>query len=339
MGLALGGLWLPDNAWRGREFGCDGEGLEYGEKLAQTFENYTHVKFDENGYLLSSLNLEKDEWDSLALLPTRYNSEHSFTRNKVDSVKLFIVHFDGAVRYFHDQPRTAQNTLNGLNGRYVSVHWCVDEYGIASSSEQNSGFGILQTQNPSDERLRPYEGAHVLIGINLKTGEPDRTRLKTLDFFRKFGITSGVEELESLRTRDYDHYTVGAEQVGWKFSRDFPDLFPPPRQLGNFLSLTVAVMNEYTLSPWDVVGHHEIQEKDDPGDEFMATLRFSLAAAHLIGLASIFYFEENSAADFLDKLREYCLERMGEERFRRWSEYFEFNSFLEGLSLEPGRNR
>lgn len=310
------------------DYEVEGPNVEYGEKLSEILDNFTTLKFDEEGYLTTPQKLEQGEWDRLMLIPTRYNQEHHNNSNKVESVKLFVVHFDGAFRNYRGQPRTAQNTLNGVNGNYASVHWCVDEYKLAVSGEESDGFGVLQTHIPSDERTRPYEGAHVLIGINLKTGEPDITRLTTLERFRRLGINSKIEDLEERRTRDYDRYSVGAEQVGRNFSRSFPENFPPASQFGNFLALTIAVMNEYGLSPWDVVGHHEIQEKDDPGDEFMATLRFSLAVAYIAGVSDVSFFHSNSPSEYLTKLGQYYRERMGEERFTRWDEYLEFSFFL-----------
>lgn len=303
------------------------------ERLSAILELYTPLSFDKAGNLMIlPKHREGGVMRPVSLIPTRYSQEKSVESNLVAAVKLLVVHFDGADKEGKGGVRTAASTVNGLNGAYTSsTHWCVDEYPLNPWGDEQKGFGILQTQIASGIPDRPYQGAHVLIGINLKTGAPDVNRIKTLARFEKLGINSNLKELVEAGDNDYDKFSVGFEQVGARFSIGFPSNFPTDRQIANALSLTMAVMNQYGLRAWDVVGHQEIQEKDDPGAEFMATLRF------LLGVAAIkryvpdsLVFEGKSKEEYFEKLKQYLITLRGETAFGLWSDYIGFDDYLAG---------
>ena len=321
-GFASAGVLLP------REINRD---PLYSERLRKIFDLYTPLGFDTEGNLKVEPAFHEDVSQLVAQRPTRYSLETSVESNLVMGVKLLVVHFDGADKDNRGKPRTAQSTINGLNGNYASTHWCVDEYPINPNGDERVGFGIVQTQKASGVEQRPYQGAHVLIGINLKTKAPDVTRIKTMERFEKLGIKSNLKELIAAGDNDYDKFSVGFEQVGARFSIGFPSNFPSERQIANVLSLTIAAMKQFGLKAWDVVGHKEIQEKDDPGAEFMATLRFLLGVAAIRkNIPSRLVFEGGSRTEYFDKIRDYLIILRGEEAYKRWESYMGFEDFVVG---------
>ena len=321
--MASAGVLLP------REFK---RGTPYSERLRRIFDLYTPMGFDRDGNLRLLPSFHEDIPQPIAQQPTRYSQETSVATNLVLGVKLLVVHFDGADKMNRGRARTAQSTVNGLNGNYASTHWCVDEYPVNPNGDEKKGFGVVQTQKASGVAQRPYQGAHVLIGINLKTKAPDVTRLKTMEMFEKLGIKSKLKELIEAGDNDYDKYSVGFEQVGARFSIGFPGNFPTELQIANVLSLTTAVMKEYGLSPWDVVGHKEIQEKDDPGAEFMATLRVLLGVAAIRkAVPGKLVFGEGETSKYFDTIKKYLIILRGEEAYDIWQSYMGFEDFVRTL--------
>jgi hypothetical protein len=108
------------------------------------------------------------------------------------------------------------------------------------------------------------------------------------------------------------------EQSGNDFSKYFPANMPPNREIANLLSLTAAVARRYDLKIWDILGHNEVQQKPDPGNEYMAILRFLLAQLYQ---QQPDYFPQNFLVDepsvFFEKLKAYSTGLMGEEGYQK----------------------
>jgi hypothetical protein len=311
----------------------ENETLVLNERVESILSQVTPLSFDEQGNLMLG-EYESITENCVVSMPTQRSMEYQRTNNKVKDVKLLVVHFDGASRYRNSgKTRNARNTLYGLDGNNASVHWCVDEFQIDPDGNDDIGYGILQTQPASGDPNKPYKGKHVTIGVELATGRPDLNRIYTGNLSKKLGLRSNLNDLIEAGITDIDNYSVGFEQIGWYYSRNFPNNFPPEKQISNVLSLTLAVIEQFGLSPWDIVGHNEIQEKPDPGNEFMATLRF-LVGVYLLKqrrykplTSSEFKVFKNY---FID-IGKYLKEKSGQHRFNRWNEYIGFDKFIAGL--------
>jgi len=311
-------------------FVIDDETSPLSERVESILSNVTPLSFDKQGNLMLSDQKSKEE-NHVVSIPTQRSKEYKETNSKVKDVKLLVVHFDGAPRFMSSgRARNARNTLYGLDGNKASVHWCVDEFKLNPTGNIDVGYGILQTQPASGDPNTPYKGRHVTIGIELATGRPDLNRIYTNNLFNKLGIRSNLNELIEAGIKDIDNYSVGFEQIGWYYSNNFPNNFPPEKQISNVLSLTLAVIKQFDLGPWDIVGHNEIQEKPDPGDEFMATLRF-LIGVYLLKQPSAKHLSVSEFSvfrDYFDDIGKYLKEKCGEYRFNKWNEYIGFDKFI-----------
>lgn len=194
-----------------------------------------------------------------------YNESSYYLTETMPEVKALVVHYDGAPAISRaGKKRYADSTLlNGLNRNGKNgpvVHWCVD----AEVCNGKNGFGILQTHIPSGEKT-PFIGRHLGIAVEDINAEITSERIQKHSGYTPKWILNGKY---SLHTN-----TIGFEQLGNNFTYNIPEQMPSKQQIANVLGLTVACMKRYHLGIWDVVGHHEVQQKSDPGGEFMAILR------------------------------------------------------------------
>lgn len=309
------------------------ENFVLNEKASSILSKVTPLSFDTEGNLVINNQLGEIE-KSVFCIPSRRSKERQSTNDKVKEVKLLVVHFDGAQRFLSSgKARNARNTLYGLDGKLASVNWCVDEFDINPEGNMDVGYGILQTQPASDDPQKPYKGRHVTIGVELATGRPDLNRIYTNDIFTKLGLKSNLSELIDRGIRDIDSYSVGYEQIGWYYSSNFPKNFPPEKQIANALSLTLAAMKQFNLGPWDVVGHQEIQEKPDPGDEFMATLRFLMGVYKIQqkGIDNLSFSEYFAFKKHFNNVGKYLKEKSGKNRYDCWNNYIGFEKFVNSI--------
>lgn len=325
------------------------EVLELNERVREIFSHYTPLAFDGQGNLLfeSVDDSKKPIYLQTSLLPTEFSKS---VKEKVKSVKILVVHFDAAVRYLRDgTERNAKNTVNGLNGNDpdgdgigASTQWCVDGFPISRNENGEGGYGVLQTQFSSGDPERPYRGKHIFIGIDLKSGQEDVNAIETIERFNKLGIKSNLERL--VTERKYRHaslnkYSVGFEQIGTYFDPGFPDFDQPTRrQYANSLALTLICMKQFGLTPWDVVGHHEIQQKSDPGYYYMGTFRFLIGVAALKGLVpKELVFEEEDGVrkelKYFERVNESVLTINRYGRHPQWQTYVGYQDLVDSLNL------
>lgn len=316
-------------------FAVKDEALVLNERVESILSQVIPLSFDKQGNLMLRESRDK-AGNCVVSMPTQRSKEYQKTNNRVKETKLLVVHFDGASSFRNSgKARNARNTLYGLDGNNASVHWCVDEFQINPEGNDDIGYGILQTQPASGDPNKPFKGRHVTIGVELATGRPDLNRIYTGNLLNKLGLRSNLNNLIEAGIKDIDSYSVGFEQIGWYYSSNFPSNFPPEKQISNVLSLTLATIKQFDLGPWDIVGHNEIQEKPDPGNEFMATLRF-LVGIYLLEQRSE---ERLSASEFtvfknyFNDIGKYLKEKSGEHRFNRWNEYIGFDKFIAGFQL------
>jgi hypothetical protein len=304
------------------------------ERVAEIMALVEPLGFDAEGNLCQ-LKAGKNGPDCrLSLIPTHFNEVR---REPMEAVKLLVVHYDAGERYRENGvERTALNTVNGLNGNDPdgngigpSVHWCIDNFPIQRNETGAGGFGILQTQEASGDPFLPFAGLHV----STAPSDVDPNRTRTRDRFVGLRIDSNLNGLVADDDRDFNLVSLGYEQVGTYFEERFPsDVEPPRRQLANAVSLCLAVMTEFHLSPWDIIGHHELQQKSDPGDYHLATLRFLLGVAAIQGkIRPQLVFGNESARIYFDKVADYLVlvDRYG--RFNAWKQFVGFDAFVDSL--------
>ncbi len=309
------------------------------ERISDILSQITPLEFSPEGDLRLSGDITSRE-NQLSIIPTHRNEVE---RRLMREVKLLVVHYDAGERYrLNGIERTALNTVWGLdgndpdgNGLGPSVHWCVDNFPIQRNNSEEGGYGILQTQRASGNIERPYRGLHVRVSS--ENPELDSNRIRTAERFSDLGIVSNLNSLVDRGITDFNAYSLGYEQIGTEYEQRFPsDLEPPRLQMANTLSLCMAVLKQYSLSPWDIVGHHEIQQKADPGDYHMATLRFLLGVAALEGkIEERFVFCGTRPQSYFRKIERYLSEVDRYGIIGVWKEYVGFQELLDSL---PGNN-
>jgi len=282
------------------------------------------LSFDENG------KLYYEEGESTNPVLTVETDRHLyFPYEQLSDVKFFVIHFDGAPQTLASgEYRTVLNTVNGLNrSGKPSVQFCVDSYPVSDEFVDKNGVGVILSQATGP---MPYKGRNVIIGYDLATGREDLNRVKTADLYEEVGVGKDFVDFIRAGYKDFESFSLALEQVGTNFSYDFPEQFPPNQQIANVLALVEAASERYGLSVWDIVGHHEIQEKGDPGDEYMLTLRYLLGLSYLLDeqLPDDF-LETDDPYDYFTKLKDYSIARMGEDRYSDWDDIYGLDGVIE----------
>ena len=293
--------------------------INLSEEVFEILEKMPVMNFDDQG----NLYFQEKESDLVKEVLVIETERHKvFPYEQLNDVKFFVIHYDGAPENlaYTGEKRTVLNTLNGLNGNLLSVNFCVDSYPLSNEIVEGKGLGVIQSQKPSEI---PYKGKHVYIGYDTD-GRPDLNSVYTSEFFSKLGINTELVPFVESGNKDFDSYSLSLEQVGMDFSKRFPDSFPPVQQTANVLGLVKAACERYGIKAWDVVGHNEIQEKADPGDEYMLTLRYLLGIEYIIDGENLpdGFLGTDTPQEYFSKLREYAIAKMGEERYMVWNEIY-----------------
>lgn len=293
--------------------------INLSEEVFEILEKMPNMNFDDQGNLYfqeKGSNLVKE----VLVVETERHKVHPY--EQLNDVKFFVIHYDGAPENlaYTGEKRTVFNTLNGLNSNLLSVNFCVDSYPLSNEIIEGKGLGVIQSQKPNEI---PYKGKHVYIGYDTD-GRPDLNSVYTSNFFSKLEVDTELVPFVESGNKDFNSYSLSLEQVGMDFSKRFPDSFPPIQQLANVLGLVKAACERYGIKAWDVVGHHEIQEKADPGDEYMLTLRYLLGIEYIIEGENLphDFLGTDTPQEYFSKLREYAIAKMGEERYMVWNEIY-----------------
>jgi len=293
--------------------------INLSEEVFEILEKMPNMNFDNQGNLYFQ---EKGSDLVKKVLVVETERHKVFPYEQLNDVKFFVIHYDGAPENlaYTGEKRTVLNTLNGLNGNFLSVNFCVDSYPLSNEIIEGKGLGVIQSQKPSEI---PYKGKHVYIGYDTD-GRPDLNSVYTSEFFSKLGINTELVPFVESGNKDFDSYSLSLEQVGMDFSKRFPDSFPPVQQTANVLGLVKAACERYGIKAWDVVGHNEIQEKADPGDEYMLTLRYLLGIEYIIDGENLpdGFLGTDTSQEYFSKLREYAIAKMGEERYMVWNDIY-----------------
>jgi len=306
------------------------------ERIKNIMIQVQHLSFDKNGDIVFGDKRPGEGF--LSLIPTKRNE---IEREKVKSVKLHVVHYDGGLRFrAGGKERTARNTVWGLNGNDhdndgygATTHWCIDNFVIARNDTGEGGYGVLQTQEASGDPHRPLKGIHVNIN------EWDDRRFRTAERFKKLGVSSKLYDLVDNEITEINNYSVGHEQIGTKYEEGFPFKNQPPLlQIANNVSLCIATMKQFSLTPWDIVGHNEIQYKSDPGMTFMATLRFLLGIAALQNLIprDLVFPRNSKEQTYFQKIAKYYKENDHMNNYSDWKAFIGFDELV--CSLEDWEN-
>jgi len=264
-----------------------------------------------------------------AFIPTGLIESHRhliYPYSPVKQVDFFIIHYDAFPNRKADgKPGTVQSTVANLNDvRMASVNYCVDSYPITSTNTINQGMGVIMSTLAANP---PFKARHTAISINPEKGL-DLNSQNTADLMTKLGIATKLTDFNLDKKKDLDSVSLGVEQSGNDFSKVFPANMPPDQEIANLLSLTVAVAKQYDLKIWDILGHNEVQQKPDPGNEYMTILRFLLANLYLQqeGL-----FPQNFLGDkpavFFAKLKEYATSLMGEQGYQKTLKWLEADNY------------
>jgi len=293
--------------------------INLSEEVFEILEKMPNMNFDDQGNLYfqeKGSNLVKE------VLVVETERHKVYPYEQLNDVKFFVIHYDGAPENlaYTGEKRTVFNTLNGLNSNLLSVNFCVDSYPLSNEIIEGKGLGVIQSQKPNEI---PYKGKHVYIGYDTD-GRPDLNSVYTSNFFSNLEVDTELVPFVESGNKDFNSYSLSLEQVGMDFSKRFPDSFPPIQQLANVLGLVKAACERYGIKAWDVVGHHEIQEKADPGDEYMLTLRYLLGIEYIIEGENLphDFLGTDTPQEYFSKLREYAIAKMGEERYMVWNEIY-----------------
>jgi hypothetical protein len=152
-------------------------------------------------------------------------------------------------------------------------------------------------------------------------------------------IKSKLSEVNK-ETTYFNSVTLGFEQTGTRFSKNFPNNFPENQQTANVFGLCLAVSRQYNLGPWENVGHHEIQEKSDPGDEYMALIRYLYGVSSIAGMVNrSLVFGRDSNIEYFNKTKEYFIARAGQDRYNNWNNIYGMDNFIDSLNPNNSGNR
>ncbi|MEA4811026.1 MAG: N-acetylmuramoyl-L-alanine amidase [Anaerolineaceae bacterium] len=297
----------------------------------------TPMRITEAG-VLEYLDVNTKTYTSAGLIESHRHLIYPYS--PVKRVDFLIIHYDTFPNLRSDgKPGTVQNTVANLNdGRMASIHYCVDSYPISSQNKPGMGMGVLMATQPA---ALPYRARHTAISVSLENGV-DPNSQQTAELMEKLGILNKLSQFNLDKKKDMDAVSIGIEQSGNDFSKHFPLNMPPEREIANLLSLIIAASHRYSLKIWDILGHNEIQQKPDPGYEYMTILRLLLARL---------YFEKQSlfpknflgveAQDFYDDLKQYASAAMGEQNYEKvldWLEIAEPNVLpLRGIEIKKRR--
>ena len=264
-----------------------------------------------------------------ALIESHRHQIYPYT--PVKQVDFFIIHYDAFPnKKANGKPGTVQNTVANLNDiRMASVNYCVDSYAVTSTNTINQGMGVIMSTLPANP---PFKARHTAISISPEKGL-DLNSQNTADLMTKLGIATKLTDFNLDKKKDLDSVSLGVEQSGNDFSKFFPTNVPPDQEIANLLSLTVAVAKKYDLKIWDILGHNEVQQKPDPGNEFMTILRFLLANLYLQE-ENLFPqgFLGDEPAAFFAKLKEYAIELMGEQGYQKTLKWLEAEDAIPGAT-------
>lgn len=313
------------------------------EKVESIRSKFTPIEFDRYG----NLNLvRRSGWHStLIQLPNRstnYGLKRTSPEYQIDSLELLVMHWDGVGRFdLANRERTAYQEKNAFNSPSLNppdglaINFALDDFPISTNEPAYVGSGVLSTM-PTIDAYRPYRATHVNTPLSDKT--PDRTvtlftlcninsRLSKLCWERSFSKLDAKYGADAFLF--FDYHSIACEQPGTYFSTSFPDNFPYDQQIANGVSLAHAALG-LGLSPWDVVGHHELYAKDDPGDEYMFTIRFLLGAFTYTGETQFErVFRGDSPTQYFQKLKDYFITRTkSSARFQTLDNYLGFRQFL-----------
>lgn len=307
------------------------EFLLLNDRVSEILSFTVPLAFDPEGNLLQRTKDGQNQ--QVSAIPTKYSLQQE---DKVESVSLLVVHNDGNSRFWELEnyrvERHAESIVWLLDRNGLSAHWCVDGFPIGEKQKGISGYGVLQTHKPSGDVNFPRYGAHVRMEVE------DDHKLKTLEIFKNTKIDSNIQELYRANVKSFNFHTVGFEQVGRDYDLNFPiENQPDNQQIANALSLSIAVMKQHRLTPWDVVGHHEVQElKIDPGDYYMATLRFMLGVAAIEGkapknLVFAHFRGRRRELKYFGTIYKYLKQRKPYGRLDAWKDYIGFNNVMNSL--------
>lgn len=284
----------------------------------------TPMRITESG-VLEYFNQSLKAFTPTALIESHRHLIYPYT--PVKQVDFLIIHYDTFPNLkTNGKPGTVQNTVANLNDiRMASVNYCVDSYPITSTNTINQGMGVIMSTLPANP---PFKARHTAISISTEKGL-DLNSQNTADLMTKLGIATRLTDFNLDKKKDLDSVSLGVEQSGNDFSKSFPVNMPLNQEIANLLSLIVAVAKEYDLKIWDILGHNEVQQKPDPGNEYMTILRFLLANLYL---QQEELFPKNFLGDepavFFAKLKVYATELMGETGYQKvlkWLEAEDFN--------------
>ncbi len=251
----------------------------------------------------------------------------------VKQVDFFIIHYDAFPNLKADgKPGTVQNTVANLNDiRMASVNYCVDSYPVTHNITEKKGMGVIMATLPANP---PFKARHTAISINSEKGL-DLNSQNTADLMIRLGISTRLTVFNKDKTKDLDSVSLGVEQSGNDFSKVFPLNMPPDREIANLLSLTAAVATAYDLKIWDILGHNEVQQKPDPGNEYMTILRFLLANLYL-QQRELFPegFLGDEPAAFFAKLKDYATNLIGESGYQKALKWLEAEDFRYSAPLQ-----
>ncbi len=253
------------------------------------------LRIDSRGYLNLLIEVRGTVVPGrVEVVPTRWNLERDTLAYvmRTDLRPGVVLHWDGAPtgnqRSIHQLVRGLNESVHFVTKAELtnSAHFGVGGAPISVARDDPTGeLSVAQLQHPWHDGV-PLIASH----LNPRVGKPDFRRgtpEQCLAVMRALTIESTLRAVFDGVWIDPNYRTVAIEITGSRFDRHFPHGLPPTQVISNLLSLLSALLRHFSLGPWDVLGHQELQfDKPDPGKLFTALIRYLLGILALVNPGS-----------------------------------------------------
>jgi hypothetical protein len=261
------------------------------EKVQSIISLIPYSVIDQAGYL--NYIIERFPYYSLdiyqmvrtQLVQTQWNKDHS---NPIDELTRFkpwaiVLHWYGDHELYD---KTITGYLRGFNHNQIKDgnHTLTSAHFLVGDSPVNSlddSINVIQTQKPSPSGV-PYLASSLTVNVPREKVEIRSKFLRAAEklHYQDQAYDPIIIDICNELVIDPNRRSIAIEVTGL----DFDDHYRlSDQKIANVVSVIWALMKRYHIPASDLVGHHEIQmDKRDPGDKFMATIRYLVGIKGLL---------------------------------------------------------